>query len=216
MALEIETARMEEPMERAALDATWELLSRDAPRIFHVLAGVEDEPPDRSNSSLALGLAEFRAGRYLEASERFREAAAAAPGALRASLLAAACAHQSAKPLEAARALLALDLSRLGPWSELRGFAGRMVSQAFRRMEAEPEGSLPLAEELASHLPPESERPERSARGEWWMGSGESERYPRPEGEALSDPDAWRLWWRTARFDLEGREGRFAWRQEER
>ncbi len=48
------------------------------------------------------------------------------------------------------------------------------------------------------------------------MASSESARYPRPEGEPLRDPDAWRLWRRTARFDLESREGRFAWRQEER
>lgn len=198
-------------MERAALDATWDLLSRDVPRIFHVLAGVEDEPSARSDSALALGLAEFRAGRYGEARARFREAAAAAPNALRAGLLAAACDDLSGKPLEAARALLAIDLAGLGTWSELREFAGRMISQAFRRMEADPEGSL--AEELASLLPPERERPEHSERGEWWMANGDDERYPRPEGEALRDPDAWRLWWRTARHDLDSREGRFAWRQ---
>ncbi len=210
-ALAIEMAREEEPMERAALDATWDLLSRDVPRIFHVLAGVEDEPSARSDSALALGLAEFRAGRYGEARARFREAAAAAPNALRASLLAAACDDLSGKPLEAARALLSVDLARLGTWSEFRGFARRMISQAFRRMEAEPEGSL--GEELASLLPPERERPEHSERGEWWMANGDGERYPRPEGEALRDPDAWRLWWRTARHDLDSREGRFAWRQ---
>ncbi|HET6203881.1 MAG TPA: fused MFS/spermidine synthase [Planctomycetota bacterium] len=223
-ARELETARAEEGMERAALDATWEILACDAPRLFHVLAGVEVERPasgttpaslDRFASALALGLADFHAGRYSSARARFRAASAAVPGMLRADLLAAACDDLSGASLDAARALLAVDLSRVGGPSELRWFARRMIAQTFRRLEAEPEGSISIGEELASLLPPESERPERPAPREWWMPRDDGERHPRPDGAARRDPDAWRLWWRSARFELEGREGRFAWRREE-
>jgi hypothetical protein len=224
-AISLETARVEEQKGRASLDATWKLLASDAPRIFHVFAGVEVEHPapgtrpealGRYASALELGLAEFRAGRHGPAHERFREAASAAPGMQRADLLAAACLALQGRPLQAARDLLSADAAQLEGRSSSRWYAWPLIEQTFREMEAAPDEARALGQELAGLFPPESGRRERPARREWWSSRDDRVRHARPEGDAVVEANAWRLWWRSARYDLEARAGRFAWRRERR
>ena len=129
----------------------------------------------------------------------FLEADAAAPGALRARLLAAACLERAGFPFDALEELLELDGDGRSFWylESYQRFGAWRAFDAFARAEVSPEEAGSALQRMA---PSEALRPAS-------MQGGAA----RPESETLHDVDAWRRWFLDARPGLVGHDGRWIW-----
>ncbi len=221
----LEHARARETRNRAELDAVWDLLGRDVPRVYLVMTGIDHAEPygvtdeavlRRYDEGMAAGFEAFAAGELATAVDAFDLVLLAFPNSVRARLLVAACEERGGDPVGALRTLLAgaseADFGELAYWTFDARMARKIGLAAISAME---EGDArAIGEGLARLLPADEERPAKRPTDPWSRDAARRvwPPRPRPSGDAVADPDAWRLWWSEAHDALRIRPGRFAWR----
>lgn len=202
------------------LELTWALLAGDVPRVHLRMAGAHrPEPSSEASederalyaSSLAEGLAAWRAGAWREARARFAEAATV-PGALRPALLAAACRARQDDPIGALEDLLAIDTYGLGFWSSVPTLRLRATDAVLAALAAADDERARATGLRLLQLVPGARPSDLPPRAGWLPAPVRAARSIAPPApEHAGDVERWRAFWHEARWDVVARQGTWVW-----
>jgi hypothetical protein len=206
---------------RKIFDLTWDILGSPAPGLHLILAGLgakakqEMKSKDKERiyeAAMEQAFTAWQNGDYKVARNAYVDASMAVPSDRRAALMGAACLDRDGDLTGAMKALLEIDLSGVGSYSEMPWFAHDFFILLLQAME-ESDDQEALGRFLLDITPRDEDRPPPSRRSAYGRdGKEKRPPNPKPTEENASEVIAWQLWFKDAEYHLEVGEGVFIWR----